>query len=62
MLGVLKANHNFKISMISLERKLKKMELSKYSNVSDETVRQIVRKEKFKVLQLCGVITLCGVN
>lgn len=62
MLGVLKANHNFKISMTSLERKLKKMELSKYSNVSDETVRQIVRKEKFKVLQLCGVITLCGVN
>ena len=45
MLGVLKANHNVKISMTSLKRKLKVMGLSKVSNVSDETLRQIVRKE-----------------
>ena len=45
MLGVLKANHNVKISMTSLKRKLKVMGLSKVSNVSDETVRQIIRKE-----------------
>ena len=38
MLGVLKANHNVKISMASLKQKLKVMGLSKVSNVSDETV------------------------
>ena len=45
MLGVLKANHNVKISMTSLKRKLKVMGLSKVSNVSDETLCQIIRKE-----------------
>ena len=45
MLGVLKANHNVKISMTSLKQKLKVMGLSKVFNVSDETVRQIIRKE-----------------
>ena len=45
MVGVLKANHNVKISMASLKRKLKVMGLSKVSNVSDETLRQIIRKE-----------------
>ena len=45
MLGVLKANHNAKISMSSLKQKLKVMGLSKVSNVSDETVRQIIWKE-----------------
>ena len=45
MLGLLKANHNAKISMTSLKQKLKKMGLSEVSNVSDETVRQIIQKE-----------------
>ena len=31
--------------MTSLKRKLKVMELSKISNVSDETLHQIIRKE-----------------
>ena len=43
MLGLLKANHNAKISMTSLKRKLKEMGLSEVSNVSDETVRQIIQ-------------------
>ena len=45
MLGVLKANHNVKISMTSLKQKLKVMGLSNVSNVSYETLRQIIRKE-----------------
>ena len=45
MLGVTKANHSVKISMTSLKGKLKVMGLSKVSNVSDKTVRQIIRKK-----------------
>ena len=45
MLGVLKANHDVKISMTSLKRKLKLMGLSKVSNMNDETLRQIIRKK-----------------
>ena len=36
ILGVLEANHNFKISMTSLKRKLQVMGLSKVYNVSDD--------------------------
>ena len=45
ILGVLEANHNFKNSMTSLKRKLQVMGLSKVYNVSDEALRQIIRKE-----------------
>ena len=37
------------------------MGLLKVSNVSDEALRQIIRKE-IQGLQLCEVIAICGVN
>ena len=45
MLGVLEANCYVKISMTILKRKLKAIGLSKVSNMSDEILRQIIRKE-----------------
>ena len=61
ILGVLGANHNVRMSMARLKEKLEVMGLSKVSNVSDETLRQVIRNE-FKALQLCAAIALCGVN
>ena len=60
MLGVLKANHNVKISMASLKRKLKVMGLSKVSNVSDETLRQVFRKDIQGPLAVWGYQSMWG--
>ena len=60
MLGLLKANHNAKISMTSLKRKLKEMGLSEVSNVSDETVRQIIQKEIQGPSAVHGYRSVCG--
>ena len=59
MLGLLKVNHNVKISMTSLKRKLKEKGLSKVSNVSDKTVRQIIQK---KTQDHSSVHSYCSVS
>ena len=58
MLGLLKVNHNVKISMTSLKRKLKEKGLSKVSNVSDKTVRQIIQKKNSRPFS-CAQLLLC---
>ena len=60
MLGVMKANHNVKISTTSLKRTLKVMGLSKASNVSDETLHQIIRKEIQGPSAVRGYRSMCG--